>query len=247
MDKKKVLVVDDNNINRRIMGQLLRGMQIDVKEAKDGYEAIEIVKNEDFDLVFMDIFMPGIDGYETSKQLRSLDGSKGSIPIIAVSAEELNSTDTKIIECGINGVLRKPFKKENLEELLNENFTSNLSKVLTQNDSLSVFNKADFELLYEDIVFRKEILSTFFNDQQNDLDRISKAFEEGSSESIHDALHYMKGSFTFLKAERILCLTRKIMELVDENKLNEALLLKQKLFINYDLLFKELQSYQSTL
>jgi CheY-like chemotaxis protein len=247
MYRQKILVVDDNNINRRVMSQLLKGMLIDVEEAKDGYEAIEMVKNNNFDLVFMDIFMPGIDGYETSSRIRDLGGVKGNIPIIAVTAEDLEVTQKKAGAYKMNGVLAKPFRKENLEKLLDANIGSTGIQNFSRIDSLPVFNKSEFELFYEEEFFRKEILTTFFGDQHNDLEKISKAFKEADCQSIHDALHYMKGSFTYLKAERILELTQTILDLTYKNKLNETLLLEKQLMHDYSMLLKELLEYYKSL
>jgi signal transduction histidine kinase/DNA-binding LytR/AlgR family response regulator len=245
--KQKILLVDDNNINRRVMGELLKGMYLDVTEAKDGYEAIELVKQESFNMIFMDIFMPGIDGYETTKRIRELDGTRGSIPIIAVTANDIDATREKMVEYGMNGVLSKPLRKDNLEKLLNEYFTSIINGADDLNDGLKVFDKDEFELFYEEDFLRKEILNTFFQDKQNDLDRISNAFNSKECVTIHKALHYMKGSFTYLKATKILKITQQILDYTEDNKLSDVLLLEGPLLQNYDLLLKELEAYYNSL
>ncbi|MBN2605145.1 MAG: response regulator [Bacilli bacterium] len=246
-NRRKILVVDDNNISRRVMCQILKGMHINVEEAKNGYEAIDMIKKDNFDMIFMDIFMPLMDGYETSLKIRDLGGTKGNIPIIAVTGEDLEFTERKIVEYKINDVLAKPFRKEDLEKLFEKSFDIENSYNDVQTENLPIFNQGDFELFYEDKKFRKEILTTFFGDQHKDLEKISKAFKEADCESIHDALHYMKGSFTYLKAERILDLTERILDFTYRNELNETLLLEKQLMLNYSLLLKELLNYYKTL
>lgn len=245
--KQKILLVDDNNINRRVMGKLLTGMFLDVSEAKDGYEAIELVKNEDFNMIFMDIFMPGIDGYETSKRIREIPGTRGSVPIIAVTANDVDATREKTVEYGMNGVLAKPLRKNDLEKLLNEYFTKIVVEADDSNDGLKVFDKNEFELFYDEPFLRKEIIKTFFDDKQNDLDRITIAFQSNDCEVIHKALHYMKGSFTYLKAMKILKITQQILDYTNEEQLSNAKLLEIPLLQNLDILFKELELYYKNL
>ena len=245
-NKQKILLVDDNNINRRVMSELLKGMFLEVTEAKDGFEAIELVKQENFNMIFMDILMPGLDGYETSKRIRELDGVRGSIPIIAVTANDAESTKEKIVEYGMNGVLPKPLRKEDLENLLNEYF-SNIINPMDNNDDLVIFDIDEFELFYEEDLIRLELLNTFFQDKQKDIERITDAFKAKDCELIHRALHYMKGSFTYLKAKNISEITQRILDLSYENKLNQVLLLEKPLLHKYDLLLKELKRYFDTL
>lgn len=241
--KQRILLVDDNNINRRVMGELLRGMYLDVTEAKDGFEAVELVKRETFNMIFMDIFMPGMDGYETSKKIRELDGVRGSIPIIAVTANDIEATKEKIVEYGMNGVLPKPLRKNDLEKLLNEYFSKIVNAVDQEDETLYIFDENGFELFYEEDFLRKEILDTFFQDKQKDLKNITAAFHSKDCEQIHKVLHYMKGSFSYLKATKMLKITQQILDLSQENKLNDVLLLEEPLLRNYDLLLKELYKY----
>ena len=245
--KQKILLVDDNNINRRVMGELLKGMYLDVTEAKDGFEAIELVKKENFNMIFMDIFMPGMDGYETSRRIRELDGINGSTPIIAVTANDVEETQKKIVEYGMNGVLSKPLRKDNLEKLLNEYFSNIINAIEKTDKDLEIFDKNGFELFYEEDFLRKEIINTFFDDQQKDLENITDSFYAKDCELIHKALHYMKGSFTYLNAPKILKLTQQILDLSAENKIHAVLLLEEPLLNNYDLLLKELRVYMDEL
>ncbi|MDC0558989.1 response regulator [Candidatus Izimaplasma bacterium] len=245
--KQKILLVDDNNINRRVMSELLKGMYLDVKEASDGFEAIELVKQENFNMIFMDIFMPGMDGYETSKKIRELEGVKGSIPIIAVTANDVEETRDKVVECGMNGVLSKPLRKDNLEKLLNEYFSNIINAVDEDDEELPVFNQNEFELFYEESFLRVEIIDTFINDKQSDLSRITEAFKAKDCDLIYKAFHYLKSSFTYLKATKILKVTSQILELADDKKLNEVLLLESPVLTNYDALIKALEEYKKSL
>lgn len=106
----KVLVVDDNAINRRVLAGMVRALGCEVEMAGDGSEAIEqIQKDQSFQLVFMDCEMPGMDGFEATRQIRRRWGS--SVPIVAASAYTSDDDQQRCIECGMNDFMSKPLKR----------------------------------------------------------------------------------------------------------------------------------------
>ncbi|MDO4188529.1 MAG: ATP-binding protein, partial [Lachnospiraceae bacterium] len=115
---KRVLVVDDNKINRTVVKRLLgeRGLLID--ECDCGEKAIEIVSNMTtnmYDVIFMDIKMPTMDGYETTDAIRNLDSDIAkTIPIIAMTANAFEEDKNMAMSHGMNGHVTKPFKIEEL-------------------------------------------------------------------------------------------------------------------------------------
>ncbi len=110
-NNSKVLVVDDVDINRLLIKDILNSYKLDVKEASDGLECIKLCKEIQPDLVLMDIRMPNMDGYSAMKEIRKLPLSK-NVPIIAVTAAvHLNN---KVISenSGFNGFIYKPVDKD---------------------------------------------------------------------------------------------------------------------------------------
>lgn len=105
---KRILVVDDNEMNMEIMSTILSESGYLVTEARDGYEALAKVDSIDnLALVLLDILMPGMSGYEVALGLRK----KGiSVPILASTANAFLEDKQKIVECGMNGWLIKPIK-----------------------------------------------------------------------------------------------------------------------------------------
>lgn len=105
---KRILVVDDNEMNMEIMSTILSESGYLVTEARDGYEALAKVDSIDnLALVLLDILMPGMSGYEVALGLRN----KGiSVPILASTANAFLEDKQKIVECGMNGWLIKPIK-----------------------------------------------------------------------------------------------------------------------------------------
>ena len=115
----KVLVAEDNNLNALLLKKLFKKWEITYKIAKDGAQLLKIYKDEDFDLILMDLQMPILDGYETTRAIRKLgDDSKSMIPIIALTAFMKSEIQDKTERYKMNGYLSKPFNVNELHNLL---------------------------------------------------------------------------------------------------------------------------------
>jgi CheY-like chemotaxis protein len=108
-DRLRVLVVDDMAMNRDIFSAFLEEAGHDVVCAVDGAEAVEAVSTEDFDVVLMDVRMPGVDGLEATRRIRALSGRRGQLPIIAVTAQAFAEQVTECRKAGMDAHLGKPF------------------------------------------------------------------------------------------------------------------------------------------
>lgn len=119
----RILLAEDNPINREIQTDLLSEYGFVIKCAEDGNQVVEIMKNAkpgDFDIILMDIQMPNMDGYEATRIIRSLDSPVSSIPIFALTANTNKSDRFKSLEAGMNEHLAKPIQIENLFEKISK-------------------------------------------------------------------------------------------------------------------------------
>ncbi len=109
MATKRILVVEDNLDNRRILVYRLKRIgEFEIVEASNGQEALEIVKQDPRpDLVFMDLKMPVMDGWEATRQIRKLQGGD-KIPIIALTAQAMAGDEQKALAAGCDDYLAKP-------------------------------------------------------------------------------------------------------------------------------------------
>jgi PAS domain S-box-containing protein len=116
---KRVLVVDDNELNRQIANELLVSYGATVISASDGKEAVTAVTKGDvaFDIVLMDIQMPVMDGYEAARRIRD-DGRFSSLPIVAMTAYAMESDKKRVIDAGMNDHISKPIDPANLRDTL---------------------------------------------------------------------------------------------------------------------------------
>lgn len=115
----RVLVVDDNLINRKVALGFLKKYGFDLTEAESGPEAVELVKQNRFDIIFMDHMMPGMDGVEATRIIREECGENGRTPtIIALTANAMEGMRERFLQCGFQDFVSKPIDKKALHEVL---------------------------------------------------------------------------------------------------------------------------------
>ncbi|WP_417517109.1 ATP-binding protein [Marinobacter sp.] len=116
----RVLAVDDNEANLKLVMTLLQDYQIDVEGASSGFEALSKARQKAFDLVFMDLQMPGMDGVETTSRLREMDDNNHRTTIIALTAHALADEQERLTRQGFDGYLPKPISSGQLAETIQE-------------------------------------------------------------------------------------------------------------------------------
>ncbi len=104
---KKVLVVEDNEINRFLMRAIFEKLSYDVIEAHDGLQAIKFAETEEPDLIIMDIQLPEMDGCEATKKIRTMEKMK-EVPIIAVTSYAMVGDKKRILAAGCTAYIEKP-------------------------------------------------------------------------------------------------------------------------------------------
>jgi CheY-like chemotaxis protein len=110
MSEKKILLVEDNPVNRRLAEFLLRSQGYDVRAAATGMEALEMLERERPDLIVMDIQLPGMDGLEVTRKLKEQPAT-ADIPVIAVTSYAMKGDREKALAAGCAGYVTKPIDK----------------------------------------------------------------------------------------------------------------------------------------
>lgn len=110
-----VLVVDDNALNRKVVGSLLKVLGIIADYAEDGQDAISRVKKKNYDIVFMDLIMPVLDGFESAKKILEFDKA---ITIVALSADNMPETKLKAEQAGMKELVAKPVSVDDLRNVI---------------------------------------------------------------------------------------------------------------------------------
>lgn len=142
LGKLKILLAEDNEINQLLAKSILHFWGFESKVATTGYEVIDLIENEDFDVILMDIQMPEKDGIEATEEIRNLtDLKKKNIPIIALTANALKGEEKKYIQVGMDDFLTKPFKQNDLYDVISRVLNNKGSfgrKINNHKNSISV-------------------------------------------------------------------------------------------------------------
>ena len=115
----RILIVDDNVINRKVARGFLKNYAFDLTEAENGPEAIKMVRNIRYDIIFMDHMMPGMDGIEAAEIIRRDCGENGTAPVmVALTANAMEGMREHFLECGFQDFISKPLDRKELNQLL---------------------------------------------------------------------------------------------------------------------------------
>ena len=114
-----ILVVDDVSLTPMALAKTLRKFGCRLDSAKNGNEALEKLKRQEYDLVFMDCYMPEMNGFEATYAIRAGDsGVKGKPVIIALTGDTMNTDREKCLKAGMNDFLSKPFTPDQVSHIL---------------------------------------------------------------------------------------------------------------------------------
>ncbi|HEX5228549.1 MAG TPA: two-component regulator propeller domain-containing protein [Bryobacteraceae bacterium] len=113
-----ILVVEDNRINQKVLSYQLINLGYAIDLAENGAEAVEKIKARRYDLVFMDVQMPVMDGFQATQEIRNLDDERASVPIVAITANAFQSEREKCFSFGMDDYLTKPVDKDRLKDAL---------------------------------------------------------------------------------------------------------------------------------
>lgn len=117
-DAASIMVVEDEPINMMLITEVLSRMGFAVIKATNGKQALELLQQQDPQLIFMDVNMPEMDGFTTTRLIRQLPEPYSLIPVIALTADAMQGDKEKCIEAGMNDYISKPFKLEEIESVL---------------------------------------------------------------------------------------------------------------------------------
>lgn len=189
----RILVVEDNALNRAVANAFLNRLGVVVYEAHDGIQALEMISNDKYDLVLMDIQMPTIDGIEACKIMRS----KGiTIPIIALTANAQQSERSKCQNAGMDDYLVKPFEEVEIIQTLSKYFRrkeKNNPVMIIESNALPSFGLDRIkDLVGEDPEIVNSIVQLFVREGTRIANEVSKAIDEQNISIIRARLHELK-------------------------------------------------------
>jgi signal transduction histidine kinase/ActR/RegA family two-component response regulator len=117
-DKLNILLAEDNLINQKVLVMMIKQNNAEVIIAKNGLEAVDLYQQNNFDMIFMDIQMPVMDGFEATLKIRGLQANKDYIPIIAITANAFSEDREKAFAVGMDDFITKPVKPLELKGII---------------------------------------------------------------------------------------------------------------------------------
>ena len=217
MQQLRVLLVEDNDINRLYAKSILKNWRCITDTAENGLVAIEKIKNNVFDVVLMDVQMPVMDGYEATKAIRSMDAPLGKIPVLALTANATKSDVEKCLASGMNDYLPKPFTPDDLYRKLFEDLKIKPSERPAKTEIKNQRNKF-FDFTYLRSVsgnneeFIQEMIQTFAQSVPTILDDMKIALNSEDWERLSRLAHQVKPSFTLMGLDSMRSTLIKIEE-----------------------------------
>ncbi len=204
----KVLLVEDNPINRSMAKAMLRKLGLSIHLACDGAEAVDQVGKNDFDVVLMDCQMPGMDGYEATSRIRRLPNGRGRrLPIIALTANAMQGDQDRCTEAGMDAFLPKPYTLQALRSMLanwlpatrKESSVRASAQGDNTNSDSTAFDARVLDTLRDldehgGTGLAREIFGSFVRDAEADLGRVEDAITSGDSTSLGKVVHALKSS-----------------------------------------------------
>jgi CheY-like chemotaxis protein len=116
---KRVLIAEDSSVIQNLARKILEFQHYEITAVKNGEQVLQLIQNEDFDIVLLDINMPIKDGMETAREIRGLaDTKKAGIPIVAITGNAKNYSEEDFKEAGFNDALMKPLNFDRLVEVV---------------------------------------------------------------------------------------------------------------------------------
>ncbi len=197
----KILIVDDEEYNRLLFKKILYRWGIKCHEVVSGMEALEVLKEDRYDLLFMDIRMPGIDGLKTTQFIRDeMKITESDMPIVFISAAPMDEDLQKYRKAGMNAFLQKPFTEEMLlttiVAVIENNTQITIAYANNYEKNKSVYpDKINLHNLYHisggDDQFVKLMLVSFINITRKGLKDMEEAVISGQWESVANLAHKM--------------------------------------------------------
>ncbi|MEZ4528268.1 MAG: ATP-binding protein [Desulfobacterales bacterium] len=211
----RILVAEDNFFNQKVILAMLKKFNFAADIAENGREAVETLRSKPYDLVFMDMQMPEMDGIEAVRLIRSPEYGvlNPDIPIVAMTANVTKEDRQKCLDAGMNDYIAKPIDTDRLLSVINYQLSADSGQLPVKKESVTsdnrsqnteIFNRQDFlnrmggnEILLKEMI--ADIPDHFFEVTA----QLKKASERGDEKETGHLAHFLKGISANVSAERI--------------------------------------------
>ena len=206
LNSVSVLVAEDNAMNQTYIGRILDKIGVYYEIVENGQQAQENCKRQKFNLIFMDLFMPIIDGFEATENIRNTENPNKNTPIYALTSTAVVQHKKRAHQAGMDGFISKPFHPNEIKQVLVE--ISKLIKHKTHKSSVQKeldfsfnknFDQYSLQMYYDgDLEYALEIFNIFIVQLEESLPMLTEALKEQRSNDVRNIVHKLKPTFTMV-------------------------------------------------
>lgn len=204
----KILVAEDTLFNQKLILRLLGRWGHQAVIAENGRSAVKALSKEHFDLVFMDVQMPEMDGFEATREIRKMEAQTGRrTPIIAMTAHAMKGDRERCLEAGMDDYVSKPISSDALFQAIQALAPADredkqpAEAPLEKKDGIPIDKEALLNAFDHDLDFLKEAVDIFMSEYPQMMERIREAIRAGDATVLERAAHALKGMIGNFQAE----------------------------------------------
>jgi PAS domain S-box-containing protein len=251
--KLKILLVEDNNVNQMVAMKMLDRLGYRADIASNGKEAVDAIRNINYDLIFMDILMPEMDGLEACRIIKS-DQALQKIPvIIAMTANAMSGDQENYLRAGMDDYISKPVNLDELRKMI-ETWHIKITKEKYEAMNRSIEELIDLKFIEEkniaflqdlsteaDLVFFKEMLDIYMKEIPKNIQLIRDAIFQNNADHLRFYIHKLKGSSLTLGIDCVLNEFKILENMALDNCINdESLKVFKELSGKMDMILEEI-------
>ena len=203
----EVLIAEDNAMNQKYISRILEKIDVSFEIASDGQVASQKCKDRQYDVIFMDLFMPKVDGFEATKEVRNDEKSKNhETPIYALTATAVQQHKERALKVGMNGFISKPFHPNEILSVLKEVSKKSTPQPLINEPMEPIkyayaqeFDTTTLDMYYgEDISYALEMFEIFSEQLKESIPEIQVALSTSNRIGLRHLVHKLKPTFTMV-------------------------------------------------
>jgi PAS domain S-box-containing protein len=250
----RILVAEDNVVNQKVALRILERMGYRADIAANGYEVIDAVRGLQYDIVFMDILMPEMDGYEATKLILDEFSKEKRPKIIAMTANAMQGDKERCIEAGMDDYISKPVRIEEMYdifikwgEIIYEEKNYLITRYKSKKSQINILDENKITFINDiqtpdDVVFLLELLDIYINDLPKVISNINSAIDKKDAMKLQFWSHRLKGSSVTLGIDLIFAISVKLENAAQLNRFDdETAHLSNELIHNFDIIIRDLE------
>ena len=229
-----ILVAEDNSMNQKYISRILDKIGVYYEIVENGHLAQKICGHQKFDVIFMDLFMPLIDGFDAAKHIRKTENPNKHTPIYALTATAVAQHKKRALTVGMEGFISKPFHpneiKQVLSEITKQKDQNSAHTLFLENENSMTFNfhesfdTESLKMYYDgDVEYTLEMFEIFIDQLAESLPQLKSAIEGGDRSNTRHLVHKLKPTFTMVGFPRTTTYFEKWERMIDDNLDNQGI------------------------